>query len=128
MKQCDKSLIFFVMSIVRWNLKIFVYAHLGPIFQSGVRLFSSPEPKAQVSFSDQNLSVVRRCRHCCRCRCCCCHCCRKLCSNEGPCPSPRGDNYEIVKIHWRNLKIFLSRTTGPISTQLGTKHPCVKGT
>ena len=25
-------------------------------------LFSSPEPKAQVSFSDQNLSVVRRCR------------------------------------------------------------------
>ena len=27
-------------------------------------IFSSPEPKAQVSFSDQNLSVVRR-----RCRC-----------------------------------------------------------
>ena len=27
-------------------------------------LFSSPEPKAQVSFSDQNLSVVRRCRRC----------------------------------------------------------------
>ena len=28
-------------------------------------LFSSPEPKAQVSFSDQNLSSVRR-RRCCR--------------------------------------------------------------
>ena len=28
-------------------------------------LFSSPEPKAQVSFSDQNLSVVRRRRCCC---------------------------------------------------------------
>ena len=27
-------------------------------------LFSSPEPKAQVSFSDQNLSVVRRCSSC----------------------------------------------------------------
>ena len=32
-------------------------------------LFSSPKPKAQVSFSDQNLSVVRRRRcRCCRCR------------------------------------------------------------
>ena len=32
-------------------------------------IFSSPEPKAQVSFSDQNLSIVRRCRRrCCRCR------------------------------------------------------------
>ena len=31
-------------------------------------LFSSPEPKAQVSFSDQNLSVVRRCRRRWRCR------------------------------------------------------------
>ena len=30
-------------------------------------LFSSPEPKAQVSFSDQNLSVVRHRRR----RCCC---------------------------------------------------------
>ena len=32
---------------------------------------NSPESKAQVSFSEQNLSVVRHC--------CCCHrCCRKL--------------------------------------------------
>ena len=46
---------------------------------------------------------------------------------EGPRPFPRGDNYEIVKIHWRNLKIFFSRTTEPISTKLGTKHPWVKG-
>ena len=23
-------------------------------------------------------------------------------SNEGPCPFPRGGNYKIVKIHWRN--------------------------
>ena len=78
-------------------------------------LFSSPEPKAQVSFSDQNLSVVRRCSSCCW------HC-RKLFtfsssspealgqfqpnlaqsilgwrldySNEGPFIFPWGDNYE----------------------------------
>ena len=49
-------------------------------------------------------------------------------SNKGPCPFPRGDNYKIVKIHWRNSKIFFSRTTGPISTtKLGTMHPWVKG-
>ena len=51
----------------------------------------------------------------------------QVCSNEGPRPFPRGDNYEIVKIHWRNLKIFFSRTTGPISAKLGTKYPWVKG-
>ena len=39
----------------------------------------------------------------------------------------RGDNYEVEKIHWLNLKIFFSRTTEPISTKLGTKHPWVKG-
>ena len=50
----------------------------------------------------------------------------QVCSNGGPRPFPRGVNYEIVKIHWRNLKIF-SRTFGPISTKLGTKHPYVKG-
>ena len=74
-------------------------------------IFSSPEPKAQMSFSDQNLSGVRRR-------------CRKLfpfsssspeqsgqfqpnpwvkgiqvCSNEGTRPFQRDDNYEIAKIH-----------------------------
>ena len=48
-------------------------------------------------------------------------------SNEGPCPFPQGDNYEITKIHRRNLKIFFFRTTRPISTKVGTKHPWVKG-
>ena len=33
-----------------------------------------------------------------------------------------------LKIHWGNLKIFFSKTTGPISTKLDTKHPWVKGT
>ena len=81
--------------------------------------YSSPEPKAQVGFLDQNLSVIR-CHRCFRCR--------KLftfsssspepgpistklgtnhlwvkgiqvCSNEGSRPFPMGDNYEIAKIH-----------------------------
>ena len=51
----------------------------------------------------------------------------QVCSNEGPRPFPRGDNYEIVKIHWWNFKIFLSRTTEPFSTKLVTKHSWVKG-
>ena len=48
------------------------------------------------------------------------------CSNE--CPFPRGNtcNYEIAKIHWRNSKIFFSRTAGPITTKLGIKHPWAK--
>ena len=50
-----------------------------------------------------------------------------VCSNEEPRPFPSGDNYEITEIYWQNLKILSSRTTGPISTKLGTKHPLVKG-
>ena len=41
-------------------------------------------------------------------------------SNEGPHPFPRGDNNEIVKIHWRNLKIFFFRSKESISTKFGT--------
>jgi hypothetical protein len=48
-------------------------------------------------------------------------------SNEGDCPSPRGDNHKRVKIHWKYLKIF-SRTSRPISIKLSTNHPLrVKG-
>ena len=50
----------------------------------------------------------------------------QICSNEGPCSFSRGDNYKMVKIHWRNLEIFFSRTTEPISTKLGTNHPLMK--
>ena len=49
------------------------------------------------------------------------------CSNEVPRPFPRGNNYEIAKIHLGNLKNVFSRTTEPISTKLGTKFPWVKG-
>ena len=51
----------------------------------------------------------------------------QVCSNEGPRPFPRGDDYKLAKIHWRNLKIVISRTTEPISTKLGTKHPWERG-
>ena len=50
----------------------------------------------------------------------------QVCSNEGPRPSQKGDNEEIVKIHWQ-LKIILSRTTGSISVKLDTKQHWVKG-
>ena len=50
-----------------------------------VSIFSSPEPKAQVRFSDQNLSVVRRCRQHWRWRC---HC-RKLFTFSSS-PEPLG--------------------------------------
>ena len=87
--------------------------------------FSSPELKAQVSFSDHLSSVV--------CPSVCLSVCLsvnfshfhlllqnhwanfnqtwpkaslgegiQVCSNEGPRPFPRGDNYEIAKIHWQN--------------------------
>jgi hypothetical protein len=47
-------------------------------------------------------------------------------SNEGDCPSSRGDNSKTMKIHWKLYKIF-SRTSRPNSIKLGTHHPCVKG-
>ena len=51
-----------------------------------------------------------------------------ICSNKGPRPFQRGDNYQIAKIHWQNLKICCCRITGPISTKLGIKHLLVKRT
>ena len=44
----------------------------------------------------------------------------QVCSNERPNPFPKGDNYEITKIHRQNLIIFCSRTAGPILTKLDT--------
>ena len=48
-------------------------------------------------------------------------------SNEGPLFFPVGDDFEIVKIHQQNLRIVFSRTSGPISIKLGTKHSWMKG-
>jgi hypothetical protein len=52
----------------------------------------------------------------------------KVYSNEGERLSrlsPRGDNSKRVKVHWKILKIFFSRTTGPNS--INTKQPQIKG-
>ena len=38
-------------------------------------------------------------------------------NDEGPCSSPRGDNNEITKILWQNLKNVFSRITEPIITE-----------
>jgi hypothetical protein len=38
----------------------------------------------------------------------------QVCSNKGPGLLQRGDNHKNVKIAWGHLKVFLSRTTGPI--------------
>jgi hypothetical protein len=113
---------------------------------SCVFLFRSPELKAQVSFSNRLLSVVllsvrlsvnfyifdffsrttgpiltRLCTND--------PWAEGLlnCSNEGDCPSSRGDNSKRVKIFWNIQKIFFSRTSCPISMKLDINHPWVKG-
>ena len=103
-----------------------------------------------MSFSDQNLSGVRR-RCCCRRRRCC-----KLFTFLSSSPEPtklasilRWRKFKFVQIkvhtlfqgeslgelrelrnsetHWRNLKVFSSRIAGPISSKFGTKHAWVVG-
>jgi hypothetical protein len=51
----------------------------------------------------------------------------QICSKEGDNPSPKGDNSEKVKIHWKFSKIFFSRTSRLKSIKLNTKYPWVKG-
>jgi hypothetical protein len=51
----------------------------------------------------------------------------QVCSNEGDCPSPGGDNSKTIKMHWKFLKIFFSRTSMPNSIKLGTHYPWMKG-
>ena len=94
----------------------------------GLLPFSSPDSKAQVSFS---VVVVVNFSHC--------H--LLLQSHWGqfqPNLAQRGStlfkwrisafskgrNYEIAKIHWRNLKIVFCRTTGLIQ-YISSKHPWV---
>jgi hypothetical protein len=37
----------------------------------------------------------------------------QVCSNKGPGPLQRGDNYKNVKMGWGHKKIFFSRIAGP---------------
>jgi hypothetical protein len=50
----------------------------------------------------------------------------QVCSKEGPGPLQRGDNHKKVKMGLGLLKIFFSKTIGPILTRLGTNCPWVK--
>jgi hypothetical protein len=47
----------------------------------------------------------------------------QVCSNKGSGPLQKGDNHKKVRMGWGHLKIFFSRTTGPILTRLGTNYP-----
>ena len=47
-------------------------------------------------------------------------------SKEEPLLFRRGDDYELVKIHRQNFKIFFYKTTGPISSIISKKYPWVK--
>jgi hypothetical protein len=49
-----------------------------------------------------------------------------ICSKEGDCLSPRGDNSKRVKMHGILKKIFFSRTSWSNSIKLGTNYPWVK--
>jgi hypothetical protein len=51
----------------------------------------------------------------------------QVCPDKGPGPLQRGKNHKNVKMGWGHLKIFSSRTTGPILNRLGTNHPWVTG-
>jgi hypothetical protein len=51
----------------------------------------------------------------------------QVCSNKGPGLFLRGDNYKNVKMGWGHLKIFFSRSTGPILTRLDINHPRGRG-
>ena len=46
----------------------------------------------------------------------------QVCSNEWPHPFRKGDNSKTIKIILKTLKNFFFRTTGAISTKLGTQH------
>jgi hypothetical protein len=49
----------------------------------------------------------------------------QVCSNKSPVPFQTGDNHKNVKMVWGHLKVFISRTTGPILTRLITN--CTRG-
>jgi hypothetical protein len=50
----------------------------------------------------------------------------RKCSNKGPDPLQRGYNHKNVEMGRGLLKIFFSRTTGPILARHDRNHPYVE--
>ena len=101
------------------NLKLLYFYPLAQLVARGysiatvhvsVCVFSSPELKAQVSFSDRPLSGVSLSVRLSVCPSVCPSVCLSVCPSV---------NFYIFD--------FFSRTAGPILTRLGTNHPWVKG-
>ena len=64
-------------------------------YERSMNFLSLPEAKAQVSFSDRNLSVVRRCRRLRRLRC------RKLFTFSSCSPVPLGQfQPNLAQVSW----------------------------
>ena len=80
-------------------------------------LFSSPEPKAQVSYSEQNLYVVRRrCRRCRRCH--------KLFTFSSSSPEPLGQfqpNLAQSILVWRGFKFVQTKCSALFQGEIITK-------
>ena len=100
---------YFVIPPKPWDIKLGILhkpcnAYIYFLFTVDVICFDllAHLSKAHVSFSDQNLSIVR---------CLGRRCCHQLFTLSS--------TFHIF--------IIFSRTTGSISTKLGTKHPWVKG-
>ena len=53
--------------------------------------------------------------------------CIQIWSNEEPGPFPRGDNYELAKMHWQNIKIFSLQNHSVNINQTCHKASCGKG-
>jgi hypothetical protein len=51
----------------------------------------------------------------------------QVCSKEGDNHSPRGENSERVKMHWKFIRIFIFGTSRPKSIKLSTNYPWMKG-
>ena len=47
-------------------------------------------------------------------------------TNKGPRPFLRGDNSKLINIYGEYFKNFYFRTTRPVSTNRGIKHPWVE--
>ena len=62
----DGSLYIWILigSIIMLFILVFVYIYFKLKSKISEIRFSSPEPKAQMNFSDRNVFVVRPCRHC----------------------------------------------------------------